>query len=64
MSKSKYVAAPVGVRLGGPGTRRKNPKRFDAYVPIVSLVEGGDYPREAPQPVAATVVRIKINMVA
>lgn len=32
MFKSKYVAAPVGVRLGGPGTRRKNPERFDAYV--------------------------------
>jgi hypothetical protein len=55
MFKSKYSAAPVGVRLGGPGTRRKNPKRFDAYVKA-------DTPREAPQPVAATVVRIKINM--
>lgn len=56
MFKSKYVAAPVGVRLGGPGTRRKNPKRFDAYVS--NLPD----PREAPQPVAATVVRVKINM--
>lgn len=62
MFKSKYSAAPVGVRLGGPGTRRKNPKRFDAYVPNLPDVPKADTPREAPQPVAATVRRIKINM--
>ena len=56
MFKSKYS---VGVRLGGPGTRRKNPKRFDV---VVLEVPKADTPREAPQPVAATVRRIKINM--
>lgn len=24
------MAAPAGVRLGGPGTRKKNPARYDA----------------------------------
>lgn len=25
------MVAPPGVRLGGPGTRRKNPAKYDAY---------------------------------
>ena len=37
MSKSVELArkmatvAPAGQRLGGPGTRSKNPKRYDAH---------------------------------
>ncbi len=30
---ANQMAAPAGVRLGGPGTRSKNPAKYDANKP-------------------------------
>lgn len=30
LAKKMNTVAPPGIRLGGPGTRSKNPKRYDA----------------------------------
>lgn len=33
LAQKMATKAPPGVRLGGPGTRSKNPRRFDARKP-------------------------------